>query len=278
MDKQFWVAVKENNFAFPDGHSVQSLTEVLITYIASTDPELRDTIGLEAFYHWLKQGLYRLNDLRSINKRLITNLQQNIGETGNDAAFLRSFSALWLANIVSHDNEVKILGQDDIHPILEAALVYFSAEHDIRGYIPVKGWVHAIAHTADLLCALAISNHTDANDHLKILDCITSKLSDSSLGIFRYNEDSRIAQPALWIFIRDTLTLDQIEAWVVSLASDWNGAWQNEDRTRAYNNGRNFLRALYWYTLMKGGNEIPNKEAVLSLLQAGLEQAKPWEW
>ena len=87
MDKHFWIAIKENNFAFPDGYSVQSLTEELITHIASIDPELRDTIGLEAFYHWLKQGLYSLNDLRSINKRLITNLQQNIGETGTDSIF-----------------------------------------------------------------------------------------------------------------------------------------------------------------------------------------------
>ena len=168
--------------------------------------------------------------------------------------------------------------QDDIHPILKAALPYFRAEREIRGYIPVKGWVHAIAHGADLLCALVNSLHIDANDHLKILDCIASKLGDTTLSIFQYNEDSRIAQPALWIFMRNTLTLDQIEAWVASLPIDWTGAWQNEGRTRAYNNGRNFLRALYWYTLMKGCDEIPNKEAVLKLLQAGLELAKPWEW
>lgn len=278
MEKTFWVSIKENKFVFPDGYSIDSLTEELIAYIGSTDPELRDSIGLEAFYHWLKQGLYSADDLRGFITRLLTNLQQNIGSTDSNTVFLRSFSALWLANIVSHDNEIKVFEQDDIHQILDAALAYFEGEHDCRGYVPVKGWVHAIAHSADLLNALVISLHTNAHHHLKILDCIAHKLRDSSLSIFRYNEDSRIAQPALWIFIRGTLPLDQIEAWVSSLTSKWNGAWQNEDQTRAYNNGRNFLRALYWYTSMKGCNAIPNQETVLKLLQTGIENAKPWEW
>ena len=278
MVKEFWVSIKESKFTFPAGYSIHSLTEELIACIGSTDPELRDTIGLEAFYHWLKQGLYSVDDLRGIVRRLLANLQKNIGNADSDTVFLRSFSALWLANIVSHDNEIKVFEWDDIHPILDAALAYFAAERDLRGYVPVKGWVHAIAHSADLLSALAISLYTDAHHHLMILDYIARKLSDPTLSVFQYNEDSRIAQPALWIFIRGILTLDQIEAWVASLTREWNGAWQNEDRTRAYNNGRNFLRALYWYTLLKGGNDIPNQEAVLRLLQSGLEQAKPWEW
>ena len=84
----------------------------------------------------------------------------------------------------------------------------------MRGYVPIKGWVHAIAHAADLLCALTISLHTDENEHLEILDCITNRLRSSTQSILRYNEDSRIAQPILWIFIRNTLTLDQIEKWL----------------------------------------------------------------
>ncbi len=278
MDKQFWISIKDNNFEFPEGHSIPSLTEELFSYIASTDPELRDTIGLEAFCNWLRQGLYSSDDLRGLIARLLANLQKEIGETENDTVFLRSFSALWLANIISYDNEAPELEDEDIDPILEAAIAYFAAECDIRGYVPVKGWAHAVAHAADLLWFLAVSLHTDANDHMRILDCIASKLNDATLGIYCYNEDSRIARAITSIFMRNSLTLDQIEAWLASLSSGWNGAWQNEGRTQVYNNGRNLLRALYWFILMQKGGEIPDKDAVLKLLQDRLEQSKPWDW
>ena len=68
MDKQFWISITENNFAFPEGHSILPLTDELLSYIGSTDPELRDTIGLEVFYHWLKQGLYPADHLRDARR------------------------------------------------------------------------------------------------------------------------------------------------------------------------------------------------------------------
>jgi hypothetical protein len=277
LDKQFWLSVKENNFALPEEHSILFLTEELFSFIASTDPELRDAIGLEAFYNWLTQGLYSVDELRGFITRLMANLQIGISETGSDTVFLRSFSALWLANIVSYDNETLLLKKEAVLPVLDAAIVYFATERDIRGYVPIKGYAHAIAHAADLLWTLAISLHTDAKEHLKILDCIAIKLRDATLGIYRYNEDSRIARAIISIFKRATLSLDQIEAWLVSLGSDWNGAWQNEGRTQAFNNVRNLLRALYWYILMQNDDGISNKDDILQLLQKTLEQARPWE-
>jgi hypothetical protein len=278
VNKPFWISIKENNFTFPEGYTADVITTELIANIGSTDPELRDTIGLEAFYHWLTQGLYSADDLRGIITQLLANLQHNIGEVGDDTVFLRSFSALWLVNIISYENKKTILTKDNIHTVLEAALAYFASERDLRGYVPGKGWVHALAHAADLLCALVISLHTNSDEHLKIFDCITNRLRTTTQSIFRYNEDSRIAQPLLWIFIRNTLTVSQIDAGLTSLSSDWNGAWQSEDCTRAYNNDRNLLHSLYWYALKKTDDELPNKATILELVQNKVDQARPWEW
>jgi len=278
MEKQFWLSIKENNFEFPVGHSVSHLTEELFSFIGSTDSELRDTIGLEVFYNWLTLGLFSVDDLSGFITRLIANLQKGIGETESDFVFLRSFSALWLTLIVNYDNETPVLEEEDITPILEAALAYFVAENDLRGYVAMKGWAHAIAHASDLLGALANSLHTDANDHINILNCIASKLKDSAHWNYLYNEDSRIARSITGIFERKTLTLDQIKDWLVFLSSDWNGAWQNEAGTRSYFNGRNFLRALYFYIITKKGDKVPREETILKLLQDTLEQATPWDW
>lgn len=277
MDKEFWISIKENNFEFPAEHSLSSLTEELISYIGSTDSELRDTIGLEAFYHWLIQDRYSTDDLRGIIIRLTANLHENIGEKEGDSAFLRSFSALWLANILSYDTDKTILEKEDILPIVEPALAYFAAERDQRGFVSPKGWVHATAHGADLLSSLANSLHTDAAHHINILNCIADKLKNTSNAVYLYNEDSRMARSVMGILHRNSLTLDQIKDWLTFLSSHWSGSWQNIERTRAYHNGRNFIRALYWSILMQTENKVPNHKTILELLKATLEREKPWD-
>lgn len=278
MEKKFWISIRDNNFAIPAGHSVQNLTEELFSYIGSTDPELRDNIGLEAFYNWLNQGLYGVEELHRYIMRLVENLQDGIGKIEDDSVFLRSFSILWLSLIVQRDNETKAMEKEDIARILEAALAYFAAESDVRGYVPIKGYAHALAHTSDLFAALADSHHIGADDHKRILDCIANKLRDGKPGIYLYNEDGRIARAIQGIIANNMLSLEQIQDWLSSLSRNWNGAWQGEEGTRAYFNGRNLIRALHWYILLGKGKIVPNKEAILKLLQDTLELARPWEW
>lgn len=277
MDKQFWLSIKENDFTLPAGYPVPALTEDLCATIGSTDPELRDALGLEIFYHWLKQGIYSRDDLRDLSARLMRNLQQGIGETEGDAIFLRSFSALWLSLIIENDNENPALERQDIAAILEAALAYLTAENDLRGYVPIKGYAHGIAHAADLLGALASSIQSAVSDHLRILACIADKLNTPTRGLYLYNEDSRIARVAARIFLRNTLTLSQIKDWLTSLSAPWNGAWHDEERTRAYNNSRNFVRALILLILNLKVDKVPNEEELLQLLLSALSQATPWE-
>ncbi len=278
MDKQFWIAIMKNDYQIPAGYSVLTLTDELFSTIGSTDSELRDSIGLEIFYNWLKKGFYSAGDLRRFTPVLIDNLQKGIGEVEGDSVFLRSFSALWLSLIIYQNNETPELDKKDIAPILEAALDYFAKEKDLRGYVPVKGYAHALAHTSDLLGAIAESNLTGAEEHLKILDCIAKKMGNSTSEAFLYNEDSRLARAVVSIFARNTLTMDQIKEWLTSLRSPWNGAWQNRELTIAYNNGRNFIRSLYLQLTFLKGEKMPNYEKILGLLQETLEQAKPWEW
>lgn len=278
MDKQFWISIMKSDYEIPAGYSVLTLTDELFSTIGSTDSELRDSIGLEVFYNWLKKGFFSADDLRRFTLELIGNLQKGIGEDEGDSVFLRSFSALWLSLIIDRDNEVLQLEQKDIASILDAALEYFTMEKDLRGYVPVKGYAHALAHASDLFGALAESKLTGAEEHLKILGCIARKMEHSTSGVFLYNEESRLARAVIGIFARATLSIDQIKDWLTSLRNPWNGAWQDRELTIAYNNGRNFLRSLYLQILFSKGENIPNQEQLLGLLQNTFEQAKPWEW
>ena len=269
MDKQFWFSIKKNKYTLPAGHDILSLTEELYSFIGSTDPDLRDIIGFFVFKNWIRQGLYSMDDLRRFIPRLIANLQKNIGETEGDSVYLRSFSALWLALIVDHDIRNPSLKSEEMVQIKEAALAYLTAECDLRGYDPIKGWAHAIDHAANLLAALACSQHTDANAHIRILDCIASKLNDSTHWIYIYDEDDCLAEPVVEIFARGILSVDQVKGWLLFLSANWNDSFRDEGRARAFFNGRNFLRAVYW--LMSGREDIPNREALQNYLRDTLD-------
>ena len=118
MDKEFWANLAGNKYEIPDGHTLKELTEEIFSYIGSTDPELRDDIGYIVYANWLKMGLYSQVDIENHITELLANLEKGIGEKETDSVFLRTFSVLFLAEIVHNDNKVPALDKSIIDEIL----------------------------------------------------------------------------------------------------------------------------------------------------------------
>jgi hypothetical protein len=248
MDKDFWLALRENKFNIPEGYDLPALTEELFSYLGSTDPELRDTIAYETFGNWLEQERYTADQLRGYVLRLLINLQEGVGETESDSLFLRAFSVLFLAEIVDADNRHPFLDADEVRNILSKGLAYLDTEADPRGYVQDKGWGHALAHTADLLFVLARNRHLHAEDLTRILDGIATKMTGSDYWIYVHGEDDRLVRAAMTALQRDLLSEQTVQAWLNAMVSpaeaSWKGAWADENRTAAFFNTRNFLRSL----------------------------------
>ena len=49
MEKSSWFEIRQKEFRPPEGQNLAALTEELLGYLGSADPELRDTIGYERF-------------------------------------------------------------------------------------------------------------------------------------------------------------------------------------------------------------------------------------
>ncbi len=77
-------------------------------------------------------------------------LYANIGEKFTDSVFIRSFSALLVANILTKDAEILTLNDESLQPFFKKIGRYLLLEQDTRGHIEGKGWAHSIAHGADL--------------------------------------------------------------------------------------------------------------------------------
>ena len=274
MEKPFWHTIRENKYTFPAGHDLAALTEDLFSYLSSTDPELRDKIGYEIFANWIETEPYSPGLLRDYIKRLTANLQVGIGERDSDTVFLRAFSILVLAEIIHRDNQQPFLQSGEAINVFESVLAYLAAERDPRGYVAEKGWAHALAHTADALMVLARSPHLDASALLRIPYAASAKMQTAIDWIYVHGEDDRLANAIVSAFERDLLSVEQIQTWLVELTSDWKGAWTNEERSRAFFNVRNLMRAVHIRTM--SSKKLPHQDEIQASLLETIRSFRPY--
>lgn len=277
MDKEFWASIIQNDYKIPSGHTLKELTEVLFGYLPSTDPELRDDIAYTVYANWLEQEMYKREEVRAHVHELLANLEKGIGETESDSVFLRAFSVLFLAEIVHNDNQKPLLEADQIQSILEKGLWYLDAEKDPRGHVPVKGWAHALAHTADLMLELG-KNRFLAEEYLeRVLQAISNKLIHSTNWIYIHGEDERLASAVIEVLRRNLIPLEKVEACAKSFldGKDWRGVFVDEAGNRAFQNTRNLLRSIY-LKLLLDEKEIPGREALKEIFINTLKNLRPY--
>jgi hypothetical protein len=275
MDKEFWETLIQNEYEIPDGYSLDELTAEIFSYLSNTDPELRDDIGYIVYANWLEMGYYSQAEIEEHIQSLLKNLDVGIGETETDTVFLRSFSVLFLAEIVHNDNKDPKIDKDQIQEILEKGLAYLRAEIDPRGYVQSKGWAHALAHTADLMRVLSRNEHTGLVEHKQILSGIAKKLIASSDWVYVHGEDDRLSVAVLTILRRDMLPINSIKEWAKSFTgSKWKGAWNEDGSSRAFFNVRNFLRSLYLQITIE--DELPRKEEKEQILLDAIQNLRPY--
>lgn len=247
-DKAFWTAVAEADYAVPDGETVRGLTDELLGYLSSPDDGLRDGIAYMTMAHWAERGVWSADDVRHVVAYVVPNLMRGIGEAG-DGVILRSFSALTLSLAAYADWKHSYLTAEEFDAMVAAACEYLTAERDLRGYVTGPGWLHAAAHTADVLKFLARSRHATADHLRRMLTAIAERLATPVDTVYIHSEDERLAMAVLDIAKRGMLTRDDFAAFVQRMmAVIEHSESGNFDVTihATYMNVKHFLRALYF--------------------------------
>lgn len=276
MEKDFWIQIYKNNYEIPTGRTLAELTRELFTFLGSTDPELRDETGYTFYANWLKQDRYSIQEIRGHIKELLSNLDKGIGESENDSIFLRTFSILFLAEIVHNDNKKSFLEKSDVLNIFDKGIWYIGAEQDPRGHIPVKGWAHALAHSADLMLVLAKNKYLGETDLSNILNTVSEKITHSTNYIYIHGEDERLASAIIEVLRHDILPIEKIEGWANSFNEpDWKGAYSDEHRNNSFQNTRNLLRSIFLY-LYQSNDGLANQNKYENIFSAVLKNLKPY--
>jgi hypothetical protein len=198
-----WTAIVETNYAAPADATPFELALELTELLGSRDPKLRDDYAYGITANWIaRQKLFTPEELRELARRWTANLDRSVGSEGDDSVLARSFSALALSLIAARDLQTPFLRADEVQALLESALAYNARERDLRDWDPELGWIHAAAHTADLLKFLARNPHLDA-DHLnRILGAVELRLATPMPRAFSMGEDERLARTAAAVLVR----------------------------------------------------------------------------
>ena len=243
-DRAFWKGIAEKEYAVPEGEKAGALALELVDLLGSTDPELRDTYGYEILARWVYRD-ERLSpaELMAVRKKLLAGLAAGIGESGTDSALRRSFSALDLSILAAYDLKKPWMTDAAFVETLEAALLFLAAEKDLRGFEPGKGWVHATAHTADLMKFLARSPRLTPTGQRRIVKGIANRLRSAGL-VFTWGEDARLAQALLSVARRKDLGIEPFTEWFAALLTEHEALWKGTLDPAAYVRVRAQLNAL----------------------------------
>ena len=212
--KEYWRGIVANKYEVPKGEKAFGLAKELNGYLKSGDPELRDDLAYSILATWvLEKNEFSVEELLALEAEWRGNLKAGIGENGTDSVFGRSFSALCLAAIAERELKSQFLGEERYRKLLEAALEYLGDEKDLRGFDEKKGWIHATAHTADLIAALARHPLFTEADQAKVLEA-AGKRVETARVIFSFGEQDRLANALAAMAGRADFNLAGFELWV----------------------------------------------------------------
>ena len=245
----------ESGFCLLDREMIQAYTPHLLETLGSTNSDDREN-SLTILSTWIEGHRYTDEQYRSMAEQMLPNLSLHIGEAEEDGVFLRAFSALILGEIIEHDQAAEAEGaayleEKQFHAWLPTILDCFTCENDLRGFVPVKGWAHSMAHFADLLLVICQHRYCTTEEMQNILNVIAAKIIQPANRILQYQEDERLAKVAADVLSRNCIDETFWQQWAQSfyhLQGDrhWTAAFALPEENRARYNARAFLRSLYF--------------------------------
>lgn len=222
-----WVALAKSGFSVPAGTAPLALLTEMNALLASPDPVLRDDVAYAAAERWiLRDRFVGPDDLRALLAMWSANLDDGLGASGEDRVFKRSFSALCLSLIAARDVATPFLSADDVQRFVDRALDYFAREQDLRGFDASRGWMHTVAHTADLLKFLARSATWAPANLARLLDAMRAKI-ESSDAVFVWGENDRMALALHSAVRRPDADTAVVDAWIARWMDDHTALWAN---------------------------------------------------
>jgi hypothetical protein len=273
-----WIALATGGFVVPSGRTAADMLTEMNQLLGSNDPVLRDDVAYSAAERWILRD-HRLSppELRALLQLWTTNLDDGLGRAGDDRVFKRSFSALSLSLIAAADLSAPFLEPAETQAFFDRMLDYFQRERDLRGFDPVHGWMHTVAHTSDALKFLARNPKLSAGSDVRLLAAVRAKI-DSHDAVFMWGENDRMALALQSVLRRPDADPGALRAWTEEWAAAHAALWANGPqidprRFARVENAAQVMRSLSAALAMEAA-PTPSGEAARRILLAALAKMR----
>ena len=266
-----WLALRASGFALPPGQSAAAVLREMSPLLASPDPVLRDDVAFSAAETWIvRDKVVAPDDLRRLITQWSASLDDGLGTSGDDRIFKRSFSALSLSLIAAREVATPFLAADEAQRLFDRLLDYFQRERDLRGFDAERGWMHAVAHTADAFKFLARGTHWTPGNLPRLLDAVRAKIT-AHPAVFAWGENDRLALALHAVVRRSYADVGVITAWLARWEGDHAALWAkgphiDSARFVPLENARQLLRSLHAALAMDRAPTPPGDAARTAVL------------
>ncbi|MFJ8080193.1 DUF2785 domain-containing protein [Streptomyces sp. NPDC096205] len=168
--------------------------DALVGDLCSPDPRVRDDGAYFTAARWIP--VLEQAERRELGDRVVAYF-------AHTAVQARAFAPLVLARIT----EAGGWREEWWRPFAQ----WYPAERDLRGYDVDLGWLHAVAHGADLLAALA---RQPAQDPVRLANLAVDRLLAPTEHLFDAQEDDRLAYALAKILSHPDLDPEESTAWL----------------------------------------------------------------
>ena len=197
-----WRDVIESKGVLPEGVSPEDAVAELSEMLRSPDPVTRDKVAYVA--------------LSLLIPHLESPLRRRLGDLmaarfDDPEVQARTFAPLILDCLLE-------AGEFDAS-WLTAFEAWYPSEQDLRGHDAELGWLHAVAHGADVLGTFGYSCPQVAPE--RMLKLAAGRLLAKTEYVLRDQEDDRLAYAMALTLTREELTEDAATAWLEPVAADF---------------------------------------------------------
>ncbi|MFF7816244.1 DUF2785 domain-containing protein [Streptomyces sp. NPDC007945] len=196
IDAARWLRLYEDGCPAPAAADLPALADELAEALRHPDPDLRDGAPHVVLRTWIERDVID----RPLRARLGAVMAARFGDPEVQA---RTFAPLVLDMIVA---------RGDFDPAWLAAFRrWYPAETDLRGHDARLGWLHAVAHGADLLGTFGSHPEVDPGGMLALA---AERLVAPTDHVFDQQEDDRLAQGIARTLNRPELTEAEALRWL----------------------------------------------------------------
>jgi hypothetical protein len=219
---------------------------ILANCLGDPDPKVRDAGAFERLSSLMRAGELEPRTLADLRTVLLARVRQPGSST-----ILTSFSALTLSEVARTDRIKPWMTDAQRQEMVDAAAGFLSGIKDYRAFSDREGFVHAVAHGADLALQLSLNPATSKPQLDRLLVAIATQVAPQDAGVAYWaGEPDRLARPVLFIAQRKLHSDAEWKDWFAALMNpkplaSWDVAFNSEIGIRRHHNVRAFLLSLF---------------------------------